>query len=226
LSGTAYFDFTCATAETVSAVAFANHNFPATATFDFYGGANSGSISQIGTTKTFAGYKDEGWDFGDQTNAFYRVKVSGASGKKIGCVSLLSSASYHKIVFTNAWATYPIGQSLGRSASMQESATGQMIVQRRGGSYRDITYTVRYVQMDSTTAGQEGYIDDAFLLEVLTTGLSTKTLGFAASVWIVDDAGRWFHAQLVPPIEAPVVAAGGRSEMRLRFRTIPHCGLA
>lgn len=223
-ASTSYIDITFPSACSIGAIGFANHNLTSSVGVNLY--YYSGGFSQYGTTKNLTGYVDEVLDWGAAGSyARWKIDINTANGMKIGGISFLSYLSYHKLTLTNTEPKYPIGNALGAMVARQSTATGEIIGQRHGGAFMDLDLEIPLVQLRSTTANTEGWLDDAFLRETHpTTGVAMLSQGFPNAIWVKDDNGD-FHHCTVRGISAPVTHFGGRATVTLSLRTIPHVGL-
>lgn len=195
----------------VGAVAVANHDTTGTTTINIGNGAH-----------TLTAYIDQGWTEASRTPN--TIIITNGTSKRFGCISLLSDNANHKIVLTNCWPVYPIGQSYGVVVSEQVTGGGQIIRQRRGGAFKTFSLRIPYANITSGTSNTEGVIEQSFINQLIG-GAGNTGYGWTSPMWVQSDADIWYHVQMQYPIVANVTTAGGRAELQLNFRQIPKSGL-
>jgi len=211
-----------ASAVTIRGFALANHNFPAATpdpTIKLEHSANGITYTELVAAQTVSSYFDKLYDAGaTASNIYWRITISGASDQKFGGISLLGGATYHYWAFTDTYPAIPIDQPWDAVVGVQQTATGGLIEQRRGGAFKTYDLKFRYLNQ---FASNEGCADDSFLYEAFTSG----TQGWIGGLWLTDDWGHPHHCNVIRPVSFVQDTAGGRGTLHLRLRTIPHCGL-
>jgi len=209
-------DFGAGNTRTVRALGLANHNMTGNGLQAQYSDNGSSWTTFINTGSLPSGdyILDDGG--AAETHRYFKAIWTGTAGLKFGGISLLSGATGHTIELTECWPIFPIEGHLASEITQQMTAAGNIIEQRLGGSSR--VFSLEIPSLQQGLAANEGLLDDAFLDE------SYDALGFLGPIWVIDDAGVEYHAQVQRPIQWTLDRSGNRVRAVLTLRTIPHVG--
>jgi hypothetical protein len=156
------------------------------------------------------------FDAAGQSDTMFRMKITGASGCAIGGIALLGRQTGQVIEFVDATISLPIGMTLQAPITTVRAVAGEPLQQMHGYPWQTWQVTFDHAQLNDTTAGQEGMLDDYFL------DPQYGVQGFLGPCWLRDDFGRDYPGVVVPPISWPVTSAHGRTTGVLTFETVPH----
>lgn len=218
-STSATITWTFAAGKQIGAIGIFNHSLDGATISLHY--RNGGPYVLLGSD-TVDGYGDQIFHFsttpGSRTD--WRLTIAGANGKQIGAVGLLPVQTGVYIAFATTDPSYPLGITYDAAITTQDSAAGYPKEQKHGGAWRVLDLEVRYVPV--TGATDEGLLDNTFL----DAGGQYGTSGWLGPVWLWDDAGEAYYGVIQRPVDMSITGPGPRATVRLRFREIPHTGVA
>lgn len=216
-------DWTFSAAQNVQYVAIGNHSFPSGTVQLFYW--TGSTYAPAHAAHNLTGYTD-GVFLCDNAQSTTKWRVTITASGKIGCVSLFTASTSHVLEYSVAGPVWPIDTPLNAGIATQETVTGNLIEQRRGGAYR--TFQIRIPNLRISSTGSEGLIDDTFLQEIVG-GVTTGAQGWMGPFWMTDDNSKAYHVHVLRPIQfrwtGGAKTDGPFGEAILTLRTTPRLGL-
>lgn len=216
-------DWTFTSVQNIRNVAIGNHAFASgTVQLYYYSG---GWQAATGGAQAITAYTDKMFTWSSSnTSTQWRVTIT-ATGK-IGCVSMFTASTSHVLEYSVAGPVFPVDSPLNAGIATQETATGNLIEQRRGGAYR--TFQIRIPNLRISSSGAEGLLDDTFLEEIIG-GTVTGAQGWVGPFWMTDDNSKAYHVHVLRPIQfrwtGGAKTDGPFGEAILTLRTTPRLGL-